>query len=449
MIQLVDIQVEMEFLASIAQDCKLVEYDLLKHIDPEFFSVDAYKWYIKLLIEKDWKHIPKGMLDQCLLSIEDETIRNKYRNQILNLYDKKLEFVEDASNQFRAYVSYCIANMVITSSFKSYDKSKRVDLLLNEINRGINSAIDIINEDRLRAIDYVGTYQDRQEKRKNIRDNPNINPRVLTGINGLDCQFILKAPMIVDFLAPFKRYKSIILNTIGYSCFLQSFNVLHVVYENTKELTNDRYDSMFTEIGYNRISNMLITDEEKNMMDRMFEWMDTWSNRIKIIKCVPKVTTVSDVEKEIIRLRDEENFSPEVEIWDYLNIIAPSKKFREERQEQGQIVWDLKNHAEKFNVLIFEASQANMEGAVSERLNYNHRGKAIDISQGIDLSIAIDQTPEEKDEGIIILSPQFVRHGEIRVPEIVLDSDLNRMIISRELHKLWYKAAQINPYFET
>lgn len=449
MIQLIDTKVELEFIASIAQNYKLIDYDLLKHIDPEFFSVDSYKWYIKLLIDREWKPIPIGMLDQHLLSIEDQSIRKKYSDQLSHLYNKKLEFPEDASNEFRAYISYCVTNVAITSSFKSYDRSKRVDLLLSELNKGINSAINIINDKKLRAKDYVGTYEDRQERRKNIRDNPNINPRILTGINGLDCQFILKAPMIVDFLAPFKRYKSIILNAIGYSCFLQSFNVLHVVYENTEELTNDRYDTMFTEMGYNRISNMLITDEEKEMMDRMFRWMNTWDNRIKLIKCIPKVTTVNDVEQEVIRLRDEENFVPDVEIWDYLNIIAPSVKFREERLEQGKIVWDLKNHAEKFGVLIIEASQANMEGVTSERLNSSHRGKSIDINQGIDLSIGIDQTPDEKDEGIIVLSPQFTRCGEIKIPEVVLDSDLSRMIISRELHKLWHKAAQMNPYHET
>jgi hypothetical protein len=32
------------------------------------------------------------------------------------------------------------------------------------------------------------------------------------------------------------------------------------------------------------------------------------------------------------------------------------------------------------------------------------------------------------------------------MPEIVLDSDLPRMTISRELHRLWGHAERINPY---
>jgi len=166
---------------------------------------------------------------------------------------------------------------------------------------------------------------------------------------------------------------------------------------------------------------------------------------LKIVKCIPNETTVTQVEEELEKFRNRDGFSPDVEIWDYLNIIAPSKRISEERLQQRQIVWDLKNHAEKWNVAVIEASQANMEGARAERLEMGHRGKSIDISQGINLCIAINQTDQERDDGIIVLSPMFSRERPIIQPEIVLDSDIPRMLVSRELLNLWKQAEMVNP----
>ena len=90
--------------------------------------------------------------------------------------------------------------------------------------------------------------------------------------------------------------------------------------------------------------------------------------------------------------------------------------------------------------------QTKIEGATADRLNMGHRGLSTAISQALDASIAIDQTDEEREEGLIILSPHFIRGAQILIPEIVLESDLPRMIVSRELHRLWEHAVRINPY---
>jgi len=415
-------------------------------LEPGYFTVNSYQWVVQLLKVRDWKSLPQGLLDQELISIRDEQLRLQYHAQISQLYTLELTFVADASQKYKEYVSYCIANSTLKDSVEKYARSGRVDLFLLDLREGLSKARTALEGESLKAVDYADTYDARQTKRRSLRDNPSLNPRILTGIPGLDEQFRIRAPMIVDFLAPFKRYKSIFLNAMGYAAALQGFNVLHVTYENTEELTSDRYDSMFSELNYDRISNLLITAEEKEHLDRMFEWMRDWTNRIKIIKCVPKQTTVKDVEERLNRLIDDENFRPDVELWDYLNLIAPSRSFKEERLEQGQVVWDLKNHADAFNVAIIEASQANMEGLKNERLLLTHRGKSIDISQGINLSIAIDQTEKEREEGIIVLSPHFTREGEITIPEIILDSDIPRMCISRSLYRLWDIAIKNHPY---
>lgn len=442
----IDEKVEAEFLASILQNQGAVDSEILNHVEPGYFTVSAYQWIVKILKQRQWKPIAEAYLDQELMSVMDDQKRIQYRTQISRLFKLELTFVEDASKKFKEYIAYCIVNATVRSSVEGFSRSGRIDFLLSDIGEGLSNASSIIEGKTLEVVDYANEYRNRQNKRKKIRDNPNLNPRLLSGIPGLDEQFIIKAPMIIDFMAPFKRYKSIVLNAMGDAFMLQGFNVIHVTFENSIELTSNRYDSMFSGLNYERISNMLITPEEKEMLDRMFEWMKSWNNRLKIIKGIPKVTTVKDIEEKLYRIMDKENWAPDAGIWDYLNLIKPSVDHREERLGQGQSVWDLKNHAERLNIPIIEASQANMEGVKSERLESSHRGKSIDISQGIDLSIAIDQTKKEKEDGIIVLSPLFAREFEIIIPEIILDADISKMQISKSIYRLWDHAARIHGY---
>lgn len=442
----IDVKIEAEFLASILQGIDIVEPDVLRSVEPEYFQVESYQWLVKILKERDWKPLVFDFLDQELLALEGDETREKYRNQLYALYVRELTFAEDAADRFRAYVSFCVINSRVRGAFEGFARTDRIDFLLDEVGEGLDLAKDVIRVNALPVVDYAENYEERQRLRQHRRDNPAMNPRLLTGIMGLDQQFVIKAPMLVDFLAPFKRYKSIFLNALGYALLLQGHDVLHITYENSIDLTMDRYDAMFSELNYDRIANLLITQEERDALDRTFVWIRQWKNRLKIVKGVAHETSVPDVEEEIERLRDREGFSADVEIWDYLNIIAPSKEFRQERHDQKQIVWDLKVHAEKYGVAIIEASQSNLEGAQADRIGLGHRGLSTDISRGIDLCIAIDQNEKEKEEGIIVLSPQFIRGGSITIPEIVLDSDLPRMVVSRELHRLWQHAARINPY---
>jgi len=445
----IDEKVEAEFLASILQGRNAVDTEVLNVLEPGYFTVESYQWITKLLKEREWKPFAVGYLDQELLSIPDEQKRSQHRIQISRLYDLELTFIEDASKKFREYISYCIVNSTIRLSAENFSRSGRVDFLLRDIGKGISDAGDLMDENSLELVDYAEGYEKRQEIRRIRRDDPTTNPRILTGIPGLDAQFRIKAPMIIDFMAPFKRYKSIVLNAMGFSSLLQGFDVMQVTYENSVELQFDRYDSMFSGLNFARIANMLITPEEKEMLDRMFEWMRTWRSRLKVIKAEPKKTTVKDIEEKLLRVADKTGWRPEIEIWDYLNLINPSKVHREERLEQGQVVWDLKNHADKFNVPIIEASQTKMEGVTSDRLDMSHRGKSIDISQGINMSIAIDQTQQEKDDGIIVLSPLFARESKITIPEIILDSDISRMQVDRSLYKMWNHAVKVHPYLKS
>ncbi len=443
---ILDGKVEAEFLAALVQGLDVATDETLEAIDPDFFNVDSYKWLAKSLKARAWKRIPFGYLDAELASVPDDETRDRYKEQLSALYNRNLTFEDDAKDKFKAYIAWSVVNSKIRQAFEALNRSDRIDFCLKDIREGVTQAQGVLEGKKFQQVDYAENYEERQQRRKLERDNPSINPRVLTGIPGLDAQFIFKAPMIINFLAPFKRYKSIILNAMSYAAVLQGFNVLHVTFENSMELTTSRFDAMFMETNFNRIRNYLISQEEKESMDRLFEWMRNWSNRLKIIKCVPQETTVQQVEDEVKKYQDREGISFVLETWDYINLIKPSVVKREDHLNQTKSVWDLSNHLKAFNSMAMVASQAKVEGATAERLNKSHQGKSVGISQGVDLTINIDQDVNEEEEGFIILSPSFIRDGVILIPEIVLDADIARMVIDRSLHGLWKNAMKANPF---
>ena len=427
----IDVKVEAEFLAAILQTTKEVDRDVLDLVDPGYFSIDSYIWLVKQLKKREWKSVPYDYVDQILLeNFEDPEIRELYQNQIYHLYNRELTFVDEAEKKFRTFIAYSLMKAKAKEAFDGFDRSSRIDYFLKDFNDAYLQANGLVADRRINIVDYADHYEERMLQRKSERDNPSVNPVIKTGIQGLDSQFRIKAPMVVDFLAPFKRYKSILLNSMGFVGVLQGFNVLHVVYENTVELTESRYDALFGNISYDRISNLAISSEEKSKFDYMFSQMKNWGSRLKILKCFPQVTTIADIEEEIEKLKHREGFVPDVVIIDYLNIVKPSVMPREERLQQQKIVWDMKHLADFYNVPVFTASQAKMEANKVERMDMTHRGKSIDISQGINLSIAIDQTKEEREEGILVLSPLFSREARMG-PLFLISLSLCRLRRSR------------------
>ena len=443
----IDVKVQAEFLAAILQDAKLVSRDVYTLVEPGYFSVDSYQWLVKELIKRDWKPFPFDFVDQLLLdSVKEESTRENYRTQLYYLYAKELEFVEEAEKKFKTFVSYSIIKSVIKEGFEGFEKTSRIDYLLQSFNEGYAKAKSLVTEQKVELVDYADRYEERMQERLAERDNPSVNPRVYTGIPGLDEQFQIQGPMLVDFLAPFKRYKSIVLNSMGFAALLQGFNVFHIVYENTIKLQENRYDALFGNINYNRISSLAISQDEKDQLDRKFYQLKNWGARLKLFKCQPQQTTIPEVIEHLELIKYREGFVPDVIVLDYLNIVAPSVKVNEERLQQQKIVWDIKSLADKYNIPVFTASQAKMEANKVERMDVTHRGKSIDISQGINLSIALDQSEEEKEEGILVMSPLFSREGDITIPEIVCETDLSKMVVCYSHYEMWKFAERVHGY---
>jgi hypothetical protein len=457
----VDVAIEQEFLASLVQKV-IKDNNILVNLEDEYFSVDSYKWLVRLIKSREFSIPAQPFLGQLLAdSIQDEETLAKYSQQLEILYTKELTYSEDVEEYYKKFIADRKLTTFLQKSINSYNGSKRIDLFIRDLETNVSEVKNFIKGDGLKVVDYIESYENRMDTRKKERDNPNLSPVIKTGIFGLDHQFHLKKGMVIDFLAPFKRGKSVLLNSLGFAAFLQGYNICQVIYENSLGLTADRYDSLFTQTSCDRISNLFISKDEKEEIDTLFNWMKTWDNKLYIIKATAGETTAKDIEDQLKIMYDKSGFSPDVLVVDYLNIVGPPKEVAksEDHWQQNAIFWSIKNLTERLNTLTYTASQSNMEGVKDHyskkgdkkgsgngRLKMTSRGRSIGISQGLDLSVAIDQSEEEKEEGIMVLSPHFYRWGQVAQSEIVLDINLEYMTFDKSMLSLWEEAKINNPF---
>lgn len=449
--------IQSEILAAVLKG-EYSDKEVLHYTEPGFFTVDSYQWLLKTLKSRKWESIAWEYIDPLLQESfsKDPDKIEVYRNQIWTLYQRDLTFKDDAVRDFIQFVAVSKAKAAIKDSFDAFEKSNRADFLFHSLKKEILQAESVISGNKIEVVDYAAGFKERMDQRIYMRDNPDVNPVIKMGFKEFDTQFEVKGEMMVNFLAPFKSYKSIFLNDITAVGAMQGFNGAHVILENSTDLTQNRYDAFFNQINYNRLKAGALTSAEFSDINTRMEWIDSWFNRIKIIKGISKKTTIYDVEDHLDRLEEQEGFVPDFITLDYANIFACSdKSIREENRQQAQIMWDMKYLLEKRKCPMFTATQTNQEGnktvrnqakgePVKKRVDSSHQGKAIDISQAVDISIAINQTADEKEENIIMLEPLIVRDGEIKQREFYLNCDIPRMMVSRDMDYMYDIARKVH-----
>lgn len=438
---LVDPKVELEFLASILQRRKPELHRVIPLLDESVFSNKPYRWMVKHIRTyfKSYQVPPPRSAVEVWIreSFEGEEEELKQHQRLLNLYDHVLTFGDHATKMFLDYASVRTYVEASREAVSAYQRSRDVGLLLRDGNEAVSAARSI--QVQRSIYDYASGWRVREEHRKRRREYPDLYQSFRIGLEDIDAQVSFDPGTVNGFLAPFKRYKSVVLNHCSFAGLLQGMHVAQIVFENTIELTMDRLDSLFTQLTIDRLWRSLKTKDEKRTADSVMARVASWQQRLKIIKATPNETSTHDIEADLLALRQVEAFDPDLTVWDYANIMKPTKTSREERQQQTNIVWDLVEHAQNpvRPRLVITAFQAKLEGAKVERMDQSHFGKSIGIQQGLDSAIAINQTAEERGDGVIVFSPLFLRNGHITKPHCAVVSEIARMCIDKESDSLW------------
>jgi len=434
---------ERQFLAMAVQRWHPRYARILREIQPDHMSIVGYQWFVPVLRRYLDDHdavVPWEYVDvQLQREFDDPDKLIHTRDQLYALYTIPITWGDQAVQDFREHMAWRMYSTGFEAAQAGYRRTKSMKLALDAAARSVWKAATLLHD--VEVHDLMGDYQTAKADWTRARDFPGLRKRFTIGIPELDANLRLEEGTVTAVLGTFKSGKSIVLNHFALSALLHGYNVAHVVYENTYDLTRDRFFARLLELPYDDVVKAqpeITTPVDWQKADAFVRELEAKLHvRLKIIQADPKYTTVDDVEAQLDVLQAEEGFEADVTIWDYANLIGIPKDRREkeERLNQENVIWDLQRHAKDRKRgglrkrVVVTAVQAKAEAIKKEHLDASDFGKSIGIPQAVDAMIGVNRTTQDGHDNLIklsILANRQTKTGN----EITFECDYSKMCIA-------------------
>ena len=187
-------------------------------------------------------------------------------------------------------------------------------------------------------------------------------------------------------IAPTGAGKSMVLAHLGSEAIKAGKSVVHYTLELSEARTGHRYDSCISEI---KLQNLFALKEEVKE-----KCMNVPGSLI--IKEYPtKTATTNTLRKNLEKIKNR-NQKVDLILVDYADLLRPTKKFSEKRNELESIYEELRALAQEFKCPIWTASQTNRSGVNAEVITMEAISEAFNKCFVADFIFTISRTKEDK-----------------------------------------------------
>jgi replicative DNA helicase len=206
--------------------------------------------------------------------------------------------------------------------------------------------------------------------------------------------------------------KSIFLCNFGFHALKNGFNVVHYSMEMSETRVGARYDSIVS-----NISDKQLLENRDEVKDAYETLKKVTSKHLKIKEFPTSMASIFDLEAHLEELYLHEEFTPDLVIVDYGDIMRSSHKTNNNYEEQGWVFRELRGLAVKRNVALITASQATRDslksdGGTAENIGMDKMADSMEKNRILDYLFSIIQTKREKDDQIINLWTAKNRNGD-------------------------------------
>lgn len=245
------------------------------------------------------------------------------------------------------------------------------------------------------------------------------NDYIPFGIEPLDKYFKdLKKGRFVCILGGHKGKKSWFAMHIALQAILQGRNVLHVSHEMQLDQVEQRYDMMLGGLANDkdiekvsiRLSDNAgeIVDEYEKEVKHVWNIQEVkrvrniykkFGGRLIIKKYPPNTCSIMELERYLDKLRDIDNFVPDLLINDYADIMKlGGGQNTQTRDKINECYLQHKKIADERNILVITISQSNREGTRSSFIGRSNFAEDIRKLGNVDAAVAISQTNRQAQE---------------------------------------------------
>jgi len=376
--------------------------------------VDYYLKYQKVpsddFILEDIKKIKTP--NELISDYKDELqeINNLDQNS-LNNEDYLLDLVEGFAKQESLKDAIIrSAEMVKSKNYSEIETTMRDALT---VSRNVDLGLDYFSEvderwDRLKNDTTEGTHRTIFES---------LNEALEGGLADKELAMVVAPPGVG---------KSLYLANQAVRSCLDGSNVLYISLEMSEDRVAQRLDSIFSRIRQDQLK-----DRCDDLKERLNKVTMTVPNRgnLKIKEFPTKRASINQVRAYLQQLINYENFTPDVIIIDYLELLATDSQ-APEYQAQERLAQELRGMAIEYKCLVWTATQTNREGKRVNLITDTELADSYGKTRVCDLVLSINQNEEEFDKGKSRVYVIKSRNGRARFI-IPAKMDYERLVIAQ------------------
>ena len=371
---------------------------VISYIPADRLYSDAHKYlFEQIKVSMDKKELLTHVELEEKLKLVDRSKRRLLKTFADSIFSLRVENPDFIKTKLTEYAKKCAFLDVFTTA-QTFWNAKQHEKAYEYTTHGMGDLYTISFED-----DAIIPIEKFEEARQiYVADAMKKSVQIPTGIPSMDrlLRGGLSKGELGIILAEPKKGKSIGLIHMGVMG-LNFGRVAHFVLEGTTDQAQLRYLSRLSGIEYARLEKDEITPEEQKRIDRL---MKKYAGKLDLIPMNKHWNyTVYDVEAKLKELKAAGR-NPDLVVIDYADLLTAGAGHTEKRHDQTEVYRNTKKLAVMGNYAIWTASQAQRPSKEPDDV-YLLRAK--DISEAYekvriaDLVATINQTPRERDNGLI------------------------------------------------
>ena len=271
---------------------------------------------------------------------------------------------------------------------------------------------------------YFADTKDRWDRTYNAEERdkyktllPSLNRSLEGGLGEKELAMVIAPPGVG---------KSLWLVNQAVQSMIEGRKVLYVSLEMSEDKIAQRFDSVTTLIPQSQLKD---PSAQLKVEERLSIFRTNFPDSRLVIKEFPTGTaTVNSLRALLVQLKNYEDFTPDVIIIDYLELLRPVRENQHEYQAQQRIAEELRGLAMESKVLLWTATQTNRQGRAVKIITDAELGDSYGKIRTCDFAISLNQNEEEFDSGTMRAYVVKSRNGRPRftVP-MTIDYNILRM----------------------
>ena len=391
----------------------------------EYFEFPSHQKMFSVIVQffLTYKKLPTDdqLLEETKKVMASNELFGDYRDELeaINCLDEKS--IDNQEYYLDLVEEFAKEQAVKDAILKSVDhlKKKNFGAIEDEVRNAfsVNRNVDL-------GTNYFSGIKERWDRLNSQQLVPKFRTPFETLNEALDGGLAHKEMAMV--VAPPGVGKSLFLANQAARSVLDGHNVLYVSLEMAEDRVAQRLDSIFTRIQQSELSNR-VDDIEERLEIISKQWEDR--GKLMVKEFPTKRLSVTGLRAFLNQLKNYEDFTPDVLIVDYLELMKTDRDMAE-YQGQERLAQELRGVASEYECLVWTATQTNREGKKVNIITDAELADSYGKIRVCDLVFSINQTEQEFDKGAARLYLMKSRNGRARFV-VPIGIDYTRLVVSQ------------------